>query len=136
MNVLEVYKKIEEENIVVMPCKVPNVKGVAIQVDGKQGIFLNYDEFENSDEEFCVTTHEYGHCMTGSLYGFDADQTTKQKCEYKADRRAITAFLPIERLKEAINYGCQMSYEFAEYLGLPEKFVIKAYEHYKVMGLL
>lgn len=136
MNVLEIYKKIDEENIIVMPCKVPDMKGIAIQAGGKQGIFLNYDEFENSDEEFCVVAHEYGHCVTGTFYGFDTDQTTKQKCEYKADRRAVSIFLPIEKFKEAIDYGCQMPYEFAEYLDLPEKFVIKAYEHYKAMGLL
>lgn len=136
MNVLEVYKKIEEENIVVMPCRVDGIKGVSIQSGNNQGIFLNYDEIEDSDDEFCVAAHEYGHCVTGTLYTNDTSEITKRKCEYRADRQSVIEFLPINKFKEAIKNGCQTPYEFAEYLGLPEKFVIKAYEHYKVMGLL
>lgn len=136
MNTLEVYKKIEDENIAIIPFKINGIKGASIQSSDNQGILLNYDEFEDADEEFCVVAHEYGHCVTGAFYTFNTDQTTKRKCEYKADRKTVITFLPAERFREAIEYGCQMPFEFAEYLDLPEKFVIMAYEHYKTMGLL
>ena len=136
LNVLEVYKRLDENEIVMLSCKMENVKGITVEVNGKYGVAINYKELENSEDEFVVVSHEYGHCLTGTTYSFNTDEVIKRKCEYRADRRAILDFLPIERFKEAIKQGCQMAYEFAEYLDLPEKFVIQAYEHYKAMDLL
>lgn len=136
LNVLEVYKRLDENGVVMLPCSMEKIKGITVEVNGKYGVAINHKEMENSNEEFIVAAHEYGHCMTGTTYSFDTDEVIKRKCEYKADRRAILDFLPIEKFKEAIKNGCQMAYEFAEYLDLPEKFVIQAYEHYKAMGLL
>ena len=136
MDVLDVYKKLDDEGISVMDCKIPNIKGLSIQSGNKQGVFLNYDEIENADEEFCVVAHEYGHCVAGTFYSNNSDKSYISQCEYKADRKSVLLFLPIEKLNKAIAYGCQMSYEFADFLGMPEKFVVLAFKHYRDMGLI
>ena len=56
--------------------------------------------------------------------------------EYRADRKSVLDFLPIEKIKEAIKSGCHTTYEFAEYLDVPEQFIIKAFEHYNAMNLI
>ena len=136
MNIDKVYKKIQDNNIKVFPCDLKDIKSVSIETNNKYGIFINYNEIENPDDEFIVTTHEYGHCMTGSTHPLYSPFDIISRHEYRANRRAILDFLPIEKIKEAINYGCKTPYEFSEYLEIPEAFVINAFEHYNAMNLI
>ena len=115
---------------------LPSIKSVSIEADGKYGIFINHKEIEDPDEEFIIATHEYGHCMTGCTHPPHSHPNIISKDEYQAEQRAVLDFLPIDRIKLAIKEGCQMAYEFAEYLDLPEQFVIKAFKHYTAMGLI
>lgn len=134
MKTLQVYKKIEECGVPVFEGGITGVKGLIIESGGKYGIFLNSKEINNSNEEFMVLSHEYGHYASGTLHRFNSDKSCISQCEYRADRRVITEFLPIEKIREAIDNGCQTSYEFSEYLDLPEEFIVKAFAHYKAMG--
>ena len=136
MDTICVYKKIEEENIPVVDCKIDGFKGLIINVDGKCGIFINSKEIESSDEEFMILAHEWGHYASGTLHGFEANKIYVSQCECKADRKAIIEFLPFEHIQDAIKYGCQEVYEFSEFLNLPEEFVVKAFNHYRAMGRL
>ena len=45
-------------------------------------------------------------------------------------------FLPIDKIKSAIKDGCHSVHEFAEYLDVPEQFIIKAFQHYTAMDLI
>ena len=136
MSIDEVYKKIQENGIEIAHFGLPNIKSVSVEADNKYGIFINHEEIEDSDEEFIVATHEYGHCMTGSTHPPYSPLDIVSKHEYRADQKAVLDFLPIERIKMAIKDGCQMAYEFAEYLDVPEQFVIKAFRHYTAMDLI
>ena len=136
MNIDKVYKKIHENNIKVIHFGLPNIKSVSVEVDNRYGIFINHKEIENSDEEFLVATHEYGHCMTGSTHPPYSPLDIISKHEYRADRRAVLDFLQVDRIKSAIEDGCRTIYEFSEYLDLPEQFVLKAFQHYNAMELI
>lgn len=136
MNIDKVYKKIQSNGIELMHFGLPNIKSVSVETGGKYGIFINHKEIENSDEEFCVLVHEYGHCMTGSTHPPYSPMDIISKHEYKADRKAVLDFLPINRMKTAIKDGCRTIYEFSEYLDLPEQFVVKAFQHYVAMELI
>ena len=136
MNLDKVYEKIQENGIMILPFGLDDIKSVSVEADNKYGIFINYNEIENSDEEFIVATHEYGHCMTGSTHPPYSPFDIIARHEYRADRKAILDFLPIERVKDAIEHGCHTAYEFSEYLDVPEPFVIKAFQHYNAMELI
>lgn len=136
MNIDKVYKKIQDNNIRVFPCDLKDIKSVSIETNNKYGIFINHNEIESSDDEFLVATHEYGHCMTGSTHPLYSPFDIISRHEYRADRKAILDFLPIEKIKEAITYGCKTPYDFSEYLEVPEAFIIKAFEHYNAMNLI
>lgn len=131
-----VYKKIHDNDIKIFHRGISGVKSVSIEVNNKYGIFINHNEIENPDEEFLVVAHEYGHCMTGSTHPLYSPFDIIIRHEYKADRRAILDFLPIDKLKEAINYGCKTIFEFSTYLDVPEAFVVKAFKHYTAMDLI
>ena len=136
MNLDKVYEIIQENNINIFHFGLPNIKSVSIETDDKYGIFINHKEIENSDEEFIVATHEYGHCMTGSTHPPYSPLDIISKHEYRADRKAVLDFLPIDKIKSAIKDGCRSAYEFSEYLDVPEQFVIKAFQHYTAMDLI
>ena len=136
MNIDEVYAKIQENGIKVLHFGLNNIKSVSVEVNNRYGIFINHKEIENSDEEFIVATHEYGHCITRSTHPPYSPLDIIAKHEYKADRRAVLDFLPIDNIKSAIKNGCRSAYEFSEYLDVPERFVIKAFYHYNAMGLI
>lgn len=136
MNTEQIYTKIQDNNIKIFSCNLKNIKSVSIETDNRYGIFINYKEIENSEEEFLVVTHEYGHCITGSTHPPYSPLDVVAKHEYRADRKAVLDFLPIERIQSAIKDGCRSAYEFSEYLDVPEQFVIKAFQHYTAMDLI
>ncbi len=136
MNIDKVYKKIQSNGIELMHFGLPNIKSVSVETGGKYGIFINHKEIENSDEEFCVLAHEYGHCVTGSTHPPYSPMDIISKHEYKADRRAVLDFLPINQMKIAIKEGCRTTYELSEYLDMPEPFILKAIQHYNAMELI
>ena len=136
MNIDEVYKKIQDNGIEVMHFGLANIKSVSVEADNRYGIFLNHKEIESFDEEFIVAKHEYGHCVTGSTHPPCSPLDIVAKHEYRADRKAVLDFLPIDRIKVAIKYGCRTVYEFSEYLDMPEQFVLKAFQHYNAMELI
>ncbi len=136
MDIDKVYRKIQGNGIELMHWGLPNIKSVSIETGGRYGIFINHKEIENSDEEFCVLAHEYGHCMTGSTHPPYSPMDIISKHEYKADRKAVLDFLPINRIKSAIKDGCRTIYELSEYLDMPEPFVLKAIQHYAAMELI
>lgn len=136
MDLKHVYDTIESNDIQVFPCDIKDVKSVSIEVDKRYGIFINYNEIENSDEEFLVATHEYGHCKSGSTHPLYSPFDIVARHEYRADRKAVIDFLPIEQVKNAIEHGCRTPFEFSEFLEVPEAFVIKVFKHYNAMNLI
>ena len=136
MNIDEVYEKIQKNGIKVLHFGLTNIKSVSVEADNRYGIFINHKEISNSDEEFLVATHEYGHCMTGSTHPPHSPLDVISKHEYKADRRAVLDFLPIDKIKSAVKVGCRSAHEFSDYLDVPEQFVIKAFQHYTAMDLI
>lgn len=136
MDINAVYNKIKNNNILLFSQHMPGIKAATIEIDNNFGIFINYDDIENSDEEFCVVAHEYGHCVSGSTHKLNSKYDLVCRHEYRADRRAILDFLPIEQIKQAIKHGCKYKYEFAEFLNVPEQFIDRAFEHYKAMELI
>ena len=136
MKTLQVYKKIEEENIPVIDCNIGGIKGAIIKSGDKYGIFINHKELEDSDEEFMVLAHEWGHYASGTPHSFSSEKTFISQCEYRADRKSVLEFLPFDRIQNAIKSGCQTAYEFSEFLDLPERFVVMAFKHYRDIGLI
>lgn len=136
MSLDQVYEKIQNSDIEIFNFGLENIKSVSVEADGRYGIFINHKEIEDSNEEFIVATHEYGHCMTGSTHPPYSPLDIISKHEYRADRKAVLDFLPLDKIKSAIKDGCRSAYEFSEYLDVPEQFVIKAFQHYTAMDLI
>ena len=131
----KVYDKIDKAGIKTFNFKIPGSKAT-IESEGQYGIFVDYEKLEDSQEEFMVLAHEYGHCKSGSTHVLNSPCDLIAKHEFKADKTAVFEFLPIEKIHESILYGCRNIQEIADYLDFPPKFVKRAIEIYTTKEML
>ncbi len=136
-NLARLYTKINNENISVFDYTISfDTKAVTIETQKKYGIFVDRKKLETIDDEFMVVSHEYGHCKSGATHKINSKYDIIEQHEYRADRQSIIDLLPIEMLEKARSAGCKQPHEIADYLNLPEKFIILAFKHYKNMELI
>lgn len=63
----------------------------------------------------CDLMHEVGHCETGSFYGLDAPRADRAKCEYRANKRAVSVLMPYRDVMRALRRGYVTAWQLAEY---------------------
>ena len=126
------YDKITDERIFMYSVDTGEEKAITIKDNNtlQCGIFFDYNNFKNTEEEFCVIVHEYGHCKTGCTHKLDSPYQLIEQHEYRANRAAVHDFLPYDVLKAAFKAGCTEPWQIAEYLDMPEEFVRLAVEIY------
>lgn len=132
----DVYKKISDEGIELFAYGMACTDALSMCYENTYGIFLNYDKFDSSQEEFCVLAHEFGHCKTGATHKLYSPYQLICQHERRANRAAVHEFLPFEKLQDAFEHGCTEAWEVTEYLDMPEKFVILAIDIYTCEGEL
>lgn len=131
----KVYSKICELGVVLIGTN-NDIKAATIEYQDNYGIFLNYNNFINSAEEFRVLSHEYGHCKTGATHKVYSPYQLIEQHEYRANRAAVLEFLPFGKLLDAAENGCTEVWQIAEYLDMPNEFVTLAINVYKGEGKL
>lgn len=79
----------------------------------------------------CKLAEELGHHFM--TVGDITDQTKveNRKQERIARKWGYDELVPIHRLVEAINYPCQTKTELAEYMDVPEDYLLEALNYYK-----
>lgn len=132
------YCRIVDENIKLIETSTGENKAVTIKDDIKNiyGIFFKYDNFSDTDEEFCVLSHEYGHCKSGTTHKLYSPYQLIEQHENRANRAAVHEFLPVELLVETFESGYCEYWEVAERLDMPEQFIRMAIDIYKLEGKL
>lgn len=133
MNALtSLYQLAEDRNITVdcfglktMPCmSIVDETGAHIAIDPWQ--------LKSESDELLKLAHELGHCETGAYYGRYSPFAVRQQQEERAWRWACQRLLPLAVLEEAYQAGYKTYWELAEYLNLPEAFIRKAVEFYRI----
>lgn len=134
----ELYDKINEKNIILINEDTEEDEAVTIkdEVCKVYGILFDKDRFEDNDEEFCVLAHEYGHCKSGATHKLYSPYQLIGQHENRANRAAVHEFLPYEKLINAINKGNREAWQLAEYLDMPEPFIVMAMDIYMIEGKL
>ena len=88
------------------------------------------EDIESDIDKKCVLYEELGHLFTtvGDITRCSSVDAMKQ--EHRARRFAYNAWLPIDRLYEAQEAGCEELWEAASFLGVSESFLKEAIECY------
>ena len=77
-----------------------------------------------------VIAHEIGHIETGSFYNVYSPYDLKEKCERKANRRAVEILMPVDEVRRALRRGIVEPWALAEYLDVTQQFAQMALEIY------
>ncbi len=126
-----IYSDFKQNNYDIFYDNIGFASAVTISLNKSDyGIFID-KSYETKERELKeILMHEYGHCKTGTLYKFDTDKLTIERCERCADRTAIERYLPYEELCDAMKNGYREVYELAEHFEITEDFIKKALFHY------
>lgn len=128
----DVYKKIDDEDIEIFTHRLKSCDAVTIEVEKEYGIFIDKARLKNSSDEFMALAHEYGHCESGTTHKLDSEFQSIGQHENRANRAAVYEFLPVEKIKDAFKHKYFDYWEIADYLDMPEPFIIMAIEIYRV----
>jgi len=82
-------------------------------------------------EKRCVLAEEIGHYKTTTGDITDQTKTINRKQELVARRWGHQQIVTLVSLIEAFEYGAQSSYEIAEFLEVPEKYLNECIEDYR-----
>lgn len=130
----KLYNKFTETGIYLFNADTRSQKAISIRHGNDYGVFFSYASFRDSEEEFLVLSHEYGHCATGCTHALDSPFQLIAQHEVRANRKAVHEFLPADILKDELGKGHTTLWQLSESLNLPEAFVQSAIEIYKLEG--
>ncbi len=97
-----------------------------IELDGRYGIFMDFDNIATSAEEQVVVAHEGGHVSTGATHAVSSPFDLVAKHEYKADKWAVQRLISAQALDAAVAEGCTDLHALAERFNVTEDFMKKA----------
>ena len=131
MKVVDLYSLAEDQQIGVFAFDLGDIAALSLQhEDDSCDIALNMDVVETSAQELSLLSHELGHCVTGSFYNRYSPYDVWQRHENRADRWAIQNVLPFDDMLAAMRSGHTTLWDLAEYFGVTENMIRKAYDYY------
>ena len=124
-NLNDLYNELEQYNIPVVKVDFQNKKAGIITNGNDTVIAVDYKKIENSKEEKMVIAEEKAHYETGALYLLNADKTTIDKMEYKANKKVYNELIPFSKLKGMCEKHLSVA-ELSDYFGIPIQDVLIA----------
>ena len=121
----DLYNELEKYNIPVVKVDFQNKKAGIITNGNDTVIAVDYKKIENSKEEKMIIAEEKAHYETGALYLLNADKTTIDKLEYKANKKVYNELVPFNKLKELCEKHLSVA-ELSDYFGIPIQDVLVA----------
>ena len=121
----DLYNELEKYNIPIIKVDFQNKKAGSITNGTDTIIAVDYSKIENSKEEKRIIAEEKAHYETGTFYSFNADKTTIDKMEYKANKRVYNELIPFDELKEKCEQGFSIP-ELSDHFGIPIQDVLIA----------
>ena len=121
----DIYNELEKYNIPVIKVNFHKKKAGSITNGTDTIIAVDYSKIENSKEEKRIIAEEKAHYETGTFYSFNADKTTIDKMEYKANKRVYNELIPFHELKEKCEQGFSIP-ELSDHFGIPIQDVLIA----------
>lgn len=131
MNLVELYRHAEEQNITVCRYKMAKAESLSMPLsDGTCAIAMDPTKLVSTADETWKLAHELGHCETGSFYNKYAPLDERGRNERRAEHWAIRHVLPFDELARAITSGMHQIWELAEYFMVPEALIREAVDYY------
>jgi hypothetical protein len=93
-------------------------------------VALDRRRLGGSRAEKAALAHELGHVERGAFYNVLTPLETRERCEYKANKRSFEILVPRAELRAVMESGMTEPYELAEYFDVPEPFICRCLDYY------
>lgn len=131
----DLYEVANRDGIEVLKFDCPNCGSISLMTDDRKCyIGIDNSAFESNAEVVVRLAHELGHCERGAFYNIHSSYDIRGKHEYRADKWAIQQVIPYDELIDVCKNGCTERWQLADYFGVTEDFVTRAFEIYQNMG--
>ena len=131
MQLEQVYKDARQQGARIYPWNIGFADAATIEINGKYGIFIDFNRCRSMQDYAWKLAHEVSHCATGCTHSLASSYDLIEKHEYKANRRQIETYLPLESLQKAFRKGYTEPWQLAEYLDVPEYAVRRAVHYWR-----
>ncbi len=135
IDIKEMYAEAEESDVIIIDEELKSCEAMSVCDEGMCLVAIDPHKVKDCADRRVKMAHELGHCKTGAFYNMYSKHNVISKNEYKADKWAIQRLMPIDELLSAVEEGYTEVWELAEYFGVTETFVRRAYEIYTAMGI-
>ena len=124
--VLSLYDELNSRGVRFYLWDMGEDQAATIEIDGRYGVFMDFDNIPTSAEELVIVAHEGGHISTGATHKLSSPYDLVEKHERKADKWAIERLIPADALTQAVAEGCTELWQLADYFGVTIDFMRKA----------
>lgn len=113
-----------------------NIELLEVNMTGRnKGFYMDNTIFIDSKmrriDKRCKIAEELGHHFTSTGDITDQSKIENRKQERRARVWGYNEIVPLHRLAEAIDYKVHNQQELAEYLDVPEEYLLEALKYYK-----
>lgn len=125
-----VYQDARQMDITLIPYNIGFTDAATLEMNGRYGIFLDFEQFETMADYTAALAHEVGHCATGATHSVHSPFQLISQHENRANRWYYERYLPFSYLQSLMQQGYTEPWQLAEVTGWPESTIQAALHHY------
>ena len=130
MDITELYKKMEQENIHYITHDLSSTSAMIAHYEDITVIVVDEKKIKGQVEENTVLIQELGHYMADAYYRTNSSYELIEKMEQKADKKAWEEFFPYEEIKTLMKKGYITVTQLAEYYGVEASYMARCINYY------
>jgi len=124
----QLYERAYQEHIEIDEIHMRELRAVSFP---EGWIAIDRRRYRDDIEFKCDLAHEIGHVETGAFYNIYSPYDLKEKCEYKANKRAAEILMPLDEVREALHRGYATTWALAQYFEVAQEFAEMAMGMYE-----
>lgn len=124
----QLYERCQDEGIEVDERCMRELRAVSFP---EGWIAIDRRRYRDDTDFKCDLAHEIGHIETGSFYNILTPFEIRERCEHKANKRAVQILMPVDDVRRAMRRGYRTPWAMAECFDVTQEFVEMAMEMYE-----
>lgn len=128
ITLIELYERAETQGVEIIEVHTRKVEAAVFE-DGF--IFIDRTKLRSDVELKCALAHELGHWETASFYNVLTPYETWERCERKANKRAVEILMPLDDVRRALRRGYVTVWALAELFEVTQDFAQMAMDMYE-----
>ncbi|MPM78936.1 hypothetical protein SDC9_125951 [bioreactor metagenome] len=130
----DIYEQLHNEGVKFFNWYLNETQSATIEMKGAYAVFIDTAKIDTAAQENAIVAHEAGHIFTGTTHYIYSPFELIEQHETRANRWAIQKLVPPDELDGVLCRGLTDNWELADYFEVPEDFMAKAIDYYKMVS--